>query len=151
MARLYVLTGLLFFLFIGGFIGGGFFPGSVRAQSGLVAENHFRSLFTTAGYSTAFGAALGAAAIGLTENPGNKLRYVAVGGSLGFITGSLMGTWLIFNPMVSYDGRYHSMSMPDLPEGSLLALEPMLSAGSAPGRGGGGLRLRWQWTLGGGS
>lgn len=62
-------------------------------------EQKFHDLFVTAGYSTAFGAALGAAALGLSENPADKLSYIATGASLGFIGGSIFGTYLAFSPV----------------------------------------------------
>ncbi len=65
---------------------------------GQSTEERFRDLFTTAGYATAFGAALGAAALSFKENPENHLRYVAIGASMGFIGGSVLGTYVIFTP-----------------------------------------------------
>jgi len=70
------------------------------AQAEVSAEQKFQDLFTTAGYATAFGAALGAAMLSFTSNPQNELRYVAVGASIGFISGSLLGTYMIFSPML---------------------------------------------------
>lgn len=112
------------------------------SQGGFTTEQHFRELFMTAGYSTAFGAALGAAAIGLTENPGDKLRYVAVGGSLGFIMGSIIGTYVLFTPVVSYQNQYQSMDLQKIPEGSRFAIEPMWARGKLNSKPQ-GLRLRW--------
>jgi putative copper export protein len=88
--------------------------GAARAQS---SEERFQDLFITAGYCTAFGAALGTAFLAWTENPAENLRYVAVGASLGFIGGSLLGTYVIFSPMVA-DGQ-------EPVEGSLLTAAPM--------------------------
>lgn len=62
-------------------------------------EDRFHDLFVTAGYSTAFGAALGAAFLAFTDNPASQLKYVAMGASLGFIGGSILGTYIIFSPM----------------------------------------------------
>ena len=62
-------------------------------------EERFHDLFVTAGYSTAFGAALGAACLSFFPEPETQLRYVAVGASLGFIGGSIMGSYIIFAPM----------------------------------------------------
>lgn len=70
----------------------------LKAQS---AEERFQDLFVTAGYSTAFGAALGAALLAFTPEPSRQLRYIAMGASLGFIGGSIMGTYIIFTPMLS--------------------------------------------------
>ncbi|MBI2601606.1 MAG: hypothetical protein HYW48_01005 [Deltaproteobacteria bacterium] len=69
----------------------------------IKTEQRFQDLFITAGYSTAFGAALGAAFLGLSSNPSGKMRYIAVGASLGFIGGSVLGTYIVFFPM--FTGR----------------------------------------------
>ena len=61
-------------------------------------EELFQDVFVTAGYCTAFGAALGVAVVALHENPTDNLRYIAVGASLGFIGGSLLGTYVVFSP-----------------------------------------------------
>lgn len=62
-------------------------------------EERFQDLFTTAGYATAFGAAMGAAALSFKERPENHLKYVAIGASLGFIGGSILGSYIIFLPV----------------------------------------------------
>ena len=80
------------------------------AETKEATEEHFQNLFITAGYSTAFGAALGAAILGLSERPGSKLRYIAVGASVGFIAGSLLGTCVIFYPAFSSGGRTNQAS-----------------------------------------
>ena len=72
------------------------YSGTVQAQS---TEERFHDLFITAGYSTAFGAALGAAFLSFTADPASKLRYVAVGASIGFIGGSAFGSYIVFSPM----------------------------------------------------
>ncbi len=72
-------------------------PQHATAQS-VSTEERFQDLFTTAGYATAFGAAMGAAFLSFHKNPENHLRYIAVGASLGFIGGSLLGTYFIFAP-----------------------------------------------------
>ena len=73
------------------------------SQTKFTTEEHFHDLFITAGYSTAFGAALGAAFIGLSEYPEENLKYIAMGASFGFITGSFLGTYIIFSPILSFD------------------------------------------------
>jgi hypothetical protein len=64
-------------------------------------EERFQDLFKTAGYATAFGAALGASMLAFTPNPASQLRHVAVGASLGFIGGSLFGSYIIFSPLLA--------------------------------------------------
>ena len=66
-------------------------------------EEKFQDLFTTAGYATAFGAALGAATLSFQKNPENHLRYVAIGASLGFIGGSILGAYTVFSPLLLAD------------------------------------------------
>lgn len=75
--------------------------GGASAVQGQSTEERFQDLFVTAGYCTAFGAALGTAFLAWTDNPTENLRYVAVGASLGFIGGSILGTYVIFSPMVT--------------------------------------------------
>lgn len=66
-----------------------------QAQS---SEERFQDLFITAGYCTAFGAALGTAFLAFTDDPSANLRFVAMGASLGFLGGSVLGSYIIFSP-----------------------------------------------------
>ena len=72
-------------------------PVQGRAQM-VTTEEKFHDLFVTAGYGTAFGAAFGAALLSFQAKPQDNLRFVAVGASVGFIGGSLLGTYVIFAP-----------------------------------------------------
>ncbi|HYX34059.1 MAG TPA: hypothetical protein VE954_13180 [Oligoflexus sp.] len=69
-----------------------------RAQM-VSTEERFQDLFVTAGYGTAFGAAFGAALLSFQAKPDQNLRFVAIGASVGFIGGSLIGSYLIFSPV----------------------------------------------------
>jgi len=82
-----------------------FFATQVSAQT---TEERFHDLFVTAGYATAFGAALGAACLSFTPDPSTELRFVAIGASLGFIGGSILGSYIIFTPMMSWDAPQKS-------------------------------------------
>jgi hypothetical protein len=62
-------------------------------------EERFQDLFVTAGYGTAFGAAFGAALLSFQAKPDQNLRFVAIGASVGFISGSLIGSYVIFSPV----------------------------------------------------
>lgn len=64
-------------------------------------ESAFKDVFLTAGYSTILGAGIGAAVLGLSEKPAGKLRYVAIGASIGFLTGTFLGTCFAIYPTVS--------------------------------------------------
>lgn len=73
---------------------------SARAQT---TEERFQDVFLTAGYCTAFGAAVGTAFLAWTDDPSANLKYVAMGASLGFIGGSIFGTYVVFSPMMADD------------------------------------------------
>jgi hypothetical protein len=73
-------------------------PTEAKAQN---TEERFHDLFVTAGYATAFGAAVGTAFLAWTADPSANLKYVAMGASLGFIGGSVLGSYVIFSPMIS--------------------------------------------------
>lgn len=62
-------------------------------------EKRFQDLFVTASYGTAFGAAMGAAVLSFQKKPEENLRFVAIGASIGFITGSLFGSYIAFSPV----------------------------------------------------
>jgi hypothetical protein len=82
--------------------------GNQQAQAGAMQASireNFNSLFMTAAYSTVLGGALGAAALGFSGNPRSKLRYIPIGASAGFISGSLLGTYFIFVPSFSRSGK----------------------------------------------
>ena len=86
---------------------------AARATSDPAIEERFQDLFVTAGYCTAFGAALGTAMLAWTAEPAENLRYVAVGASMGFIGGSVLGTYVVFSPLV-VDSSSGSSRPPDL-------------------------------------
>jgi hypothetical protein len=87
-------------------------------------EERFQDLFVTAGYATAFGAAIGTAFLAFHEDPSRHLRYVAMGASLGFLGGSLLGSYVIFSPMVGDSGD-------DASENSLIASNAVPNKGIA--------------------
>lgn len=72
-----------------------------QAQQSISVEERFQDVFLTAGYCTAFGAALGTAMLAWTEEPTENLKFVAIGASLGFISGSILGTYVVLAPMAS--------------------------------------------------
>lgn len=63
------------------------------------SEERFQDLFSTAGYACAFGATLGVAALVFQPEPEKHLKFVAIGASLGFIGGSLLGSYVVFSPI----------------------------------------------------
>ncbi len=96
---------------------------SYSAQAQVVStQERFQDLFTTAGYGTAFGAALGTAILPFQDNPEKNLRLVAIGASIGFIGGSLLGSYIVFSP-----GFSSSEGFSYLPPSANLAIGPMLN------------------------
>ena len=61
-------------------------------------EGKFQDVFVTAGYSAAAGAAIGAALLTFQDEPTRHLKFISVGASLGFLGGTLAGTWLTIAP-----------------------------------------------------
>lgn len=82
---------LIFLLFLAA-------PKNTNAQS-ITTEERFDDMFITAGYGTALGASLGAALLSFRSNPDENLKQVAIGASIGFITGSLLGSYVVFSPL----------------------------------------------------
>lgn len=69
-----------------------------QARAASSTEEKFQDLFVTAGYCTGYGAAVGAAILALQENPQEKLQYIAMGASLGFLGGTVLGSYIVFSP-----------------------------------------------------
>ena len=92
-----------------------------EAQS---TEERFQDVFITAGYATAFGAALGAASLSFYEHPEEHMKDVAVGASLGFIGGTLLGTYVVLSPVLADRDNNETASN----QSDFLALIPSLSA-----------------------
>ena len=65
-----------------------------------VTSNRFQHIFTTAAYSAALGGAIGTAVLAFTPKPADNLRFIAIGASIGFMSGILLGGYLAFVPTV---------------------------------------------------
>ena len=92
----------------------------------VTTEQRFQDLFVTAGYGTAFGAAMGAAVLSFQNQPEENLRFVAIGASIGFITGSIFGSYVVFSPV--FENRQASVVSPMLPQKSRFSIGPVLSS-----------------------
>lgn len=75
------------------------FPSAAKSQV-ITTEEKFQDLFISAGYGTVYGAALGAALLSFQSEPENNLKLIALGASVGFITGSLLGSYIIISPVL---------------------------------------------------
>ncbi len=115
--------------------------GSAHAQM-ITTEERFQDLFVTAGYGAAFGAAFGAALLSFQTKPEKNLKYVAVGASVGFIAGSLMGTYMIFTPVVANFEEAQIYAMNDESQAKL-RISPIFD----PSKGNQFAGVTGQWTL----
>ena len=103
-----------------------FTTSSLQAQQ-VTTEKRFQDLFTTASYGTAFGAAMGAAVLSFQKKPDENLRFVAIGASIGFITGSLFGSYIVFSPV--FEKNQALLDTPtQFEEASKFAVKPILSS-----------------------
>lgn len=93
--------------------------GSANGQS---SEERFQDLFSTAAYACAFGATLGAAALAFQPEPEKHLKFIAIGASLGFIGGSVLGSYVVFSPIFAGE-------LPDRPATPYLSDAPIPKAG----------------------
>lgn len=92
-------------------------PRTAEAQA-LVSSEHFQELFTTAGYSALFGAALGTAILPFVpENSLSNLRVIAGGASIGFVLGSVMALYSLRQSQV-YGAQYYPGVDPATGDGS---------------------------------
>lgn len=93
-------------------------PSTSQAQS-LLGTQQFQELFTTAGYSALFGAALGTAILPfIPDNSVSNLRIVAGGASLGFVLGSVMALYGLHRQQ-----SQQAYGMPYYPENDPAAVE----------------------------
>ncbi len=98
------------------------------AYAGVDTDEKFETVFTSAGYSTALGAGVGAALLAFTANPKEKFHYITTGASVGFLGGAALGGYLVL-AVDSGRGRER--------------LDPRQKAVELTPRGRNGLRLDW--------
>jgi hypothetical protein len=71
---------------------------SFEALADSELETKFQDMFVTAGYSAAAGAAVGAAILTFQDQPTKHLRFISIGASLGFLSGTALGAWYTVIP-----------------------------------------------------
>ncbi len=98
------------------------------AHAGVDTDEKFETVFTSAGYSTALGAGIGAALLAFTANPKEKFHYITTGASVGFLGGAALGGYLV---LVVDSGNGSDR------------LDPRQRAVELSPRGRNGLRLDW--------
>ena len=74
---------------------------------------------------------MGAAIIGLSSNPRNNLKYIAMGASAGFIVGSILGSYIAFSPILSEASGPQHLDLekqdPILAENSQVLIQPRIN------------------------
>lgn len=107
------------------------------------SADRFRSLLVTAGYSTLIGAMFGAAILPFVDRPTEK--YVFQGAAIGFLSGALIGSVLIFSPLFIEDDPVFSNSYLDrIPEtpNARITIAPLIGYSDWRLRG-----IAGRWTL----
>jgi hypothetical protein len=94
-------------------------PSAVQADSEL--EGKFQDMFVTAGYSAAAGATIGAALLTFQDSPMKKLNFISIGASVGFLSGTAIGSWIALAPIfVENNSLQPSLMAHDAPTGQVV-------------------------------
>ena len=102
---------------------------SYAGSSLTTTSKQFQQIFTTAGYSSVLGAALGGAVVGLSKQPKQNLRFIILGASIGFISGSLLGGYFAFRPTIAQKNNSHPLDYslaPPHPKAPSITIEPVV-------------------------
>lgn len=70
-------------------------PCGGKAMADVDTEEKFETVFTSAGYSTALGAGIGAALLAFTTEPKDNIHYITTGAAAGFLGGTALGGYLV--------------------------------------------------------
>ncbi len=78
--------------------------------SSSTTSEKFKDVFITAGYSSLLGLGISGALVGLQRKPQDKLHWLAYGTSAGFLTGAVLGSFVVFtadliNPAPKYNPK----------------------------------------------
>jgi len=82
-----------------------------------------RTFLVACGYGTAIGAAVGAASLAFTDDPGSKLNNIAKGASLGLYTGIGVGLYLNSQPNYQEDVTFVPVVSPVFQKGQVVGAE----------------------------
>ena len=90
------------------------FTVAMTAQAEIAVDPHkMHDLIVIAGYSTALGAAVGAAVLAFTEKPSKHLPYLYRGAAIGFLAGAAVGSYVIFSPLLMPEPTFSTTSVLD--------------------------------------
>lgn len=90
-------------------------------------EGRFQDAFVTAGYSAAAGAAIGAALLTFQNEPTKHLKFISLGASIGFLGGTVLGSWLSIAPAFAEIGKPNPMKFAEDTKSSKFVLRPWLN------------------------
>jgi hypothetical protein len=106
--------------------------GAHHAETALAEselEDRFQDMFVTAGYSAAAGAAVGAAVLTLQDKPVKHLKFISIGASLGFLSGTVFGGWMALAPILVENSQPIAPSLVGA-KPSQIMLRPWIDLGS---------------------
>jgi hypothetical protein len=108
---------------------------SAPAMADSDLETKFQDMFVTAGYSAAAGAAIGAAILTFQDQPTKHLKFISIGASLGFLSGTALGAWYTVIPAFVDNERPSPVPLPVEDAKTRIVLRPWLDTGSQKLRG----------------
>jgi hypothetical protein len=93
-------------------------------------ETKFQDMFVTAGYSAAAGAAIGAAILTFQDEPTKHLKFISIGASLGFLSGTALGAWYTVLPVFVDHQSPSAMPLPIENSSTKIVLRPWIDTSS---------------------
>ena len=85
------------------------------ARADVATEEKFETVFTSAGYSAALGAGVGAALLAFTSEPKEKIHYITTGAAAAFLGGTALGGYLVLvvdsGPRTGLDPRQRAVEI----------------------------------------
>jgi hypothetical protein len=103
---------------------------STTAMADSDLETKFQDMFVAAGYSAAAGAAIGAAILTFQDEPTRHLKFISIGASLGFLSGTALGAWYTVLPAFVDQQRPSATPLPVEGYSTKIVLRPWLDMSS---------------------
>ncbi len=93
----------------------------------------FKEIFITAGYTTLLGGLMGTAAMFMSSrHPKKNMRWIGIGASVGFFSGTALGTYLSFGPLFVVEKATSIPALINIAHNDLSVKVPFISTGYLP-------------------
>jgi len=93
----------------------------------------FKEIFITAGYTTLLGGLMGTAAMFMSsKHPKKNMRWIGIGASVGFFSGTALGTYLSFGPLFVVEKATSIPALINIAQNDLSVRVPFISTGYLP-------------------